>query len=137
MAEASLSNPATTRISNLMKITSQHYLPTYTVLRTSALVNDKQFYDNGEKVVRDDRVHKQSHACEVVGAAAEATDADKAATEQVVDLPRISPGRGADLCGPRARRPHHRSEHNQRCAGHAPRPSLGKTKRHRYWHRRI
>ncbi|KAF9414000.1 hypothetical protein HW555_007953 [Spodoptera exigua] len=57
---------------------------------------------------------------------AKATDADKAATEQVVDLPRISPGRGGDLCGPHApaARATARSATNQCCAGHAPHPSL-------------
>lgn len=77
----------------------RRYLP----IPFCALVfNDKKFYDNYEKVVCDDRVHKQSHACGVAGAVAEATDADKAATERVVDLPRISPGRGGDLHEPHA-----------------------------------
>lgn len=102
----------------------RRYLP---IPFCALVVNDKKFYDNGEKVVWDERVHKQSHACGVVGAAAEATDADKAATERVVDLPRISPGRGADL-RPHAAAPPLRHSSSPR-GTRTTRPSLDITKR--------
>lgn len=67
------------------------------------IVNDKEFYDIGKKIVVVSQIRRtQTKPCVRSGRCGGRGDGRRQSAEQVVDLPRISPGRGGDLCGPHA-----------------------------------